>query len=54
MMWSVLQCADLIIEHSACFLSCHTGRGLLVALHVFLCDLRCYLSLTTFAMAKSM
>ena len=44
MMWSVLQRADAIIKHSAFFLSCHTGNGMLVALHAFLCDLRCYLS----------
>lgn len=43
-MWSVLQRADAIVKHSAYFLSCHTGNGMLVALHAFLSDLRCYLS----------
>ena len=43
-MWSVLQRAGAIVKHSACFFNCHTGNGMLVALHAFLCDLRYYLS----------
>ena len=34
----------LLLHTVQCFLSCHTGNGMLVALHAFLCDLRCYLS----------